>query len=104
MSATAVTTMGLGPAAWKPVVAVAVGLAAMLGLHAVSTISFLDTAVVVAAAVAALWWIASRNRLPGVLNRLSLGALAVAVFARVIQGPRWQLVMWQVMAVVVATF
>jgi hypothetical protein len=72
----------------------------MFGLYAVTTISFFDTAVVVGASTAAVWWIASRKRMPGVLNRLSLGVLALAGLARVIQGPRWQLVMWQLVAAI----
>jgi dienelactone hydrolase len=102
MSATTSTTMGVKPIVWKPLIAVALALALMFGLHAVTTISFLDTAVVLAASVSAWWWIRGRDRVPATLNRLSLGALAVAVLARVIQGPRWQLVMWQLLAAVVA--
>ena len=90
--------------AWKPVIVAAVALVLMLGLHAVSAISFIDTAVVMAAATSALWWVTARNRLPAFLNRLSLAALAVAILARVIQGARWQLVVWQLVAVLVATF
>jgi hypothetical protein len=104
MSATAVATMGMRPVIWKPVLAAAIGLAAMFGLHAVTTISFLDTAVVVGAAAAAVWWIAARDRLPRILDRISLGAFAIALLARLVQGPRWQLVVWQLVAVVVATF
>lgn len=59
MSATAVATMGMRPVVWKPVLAAAVGFAAMFGLHAITTISFLDTAVVVTASVAAAWWMAA---------------------------------------------
>ena len=102
MSATTSATMGLKPIVWKPLFAAALGLALMIGLHAVATISFLDTAVVIAASASALWWIKGRDRLPATLNRLSLGALAVAALARVIQGPRWQVVMWNLVAVLVA--
>jgi len=92
------------PTVWKPLIAAAIGFGAMFGLSAVTTISFLDTAVVVGASTAAVWWIASRNRMPGMLNRLSLGVLTLAVLARVIQGPRWQLVVWQLVALVIAAF
>ncbi|HYI45893.1 MAG TPA: hypothetical protein VE174_10605 [Actinomycetota bacterium] len=102
MSATTSATMGFKPIVWKPLIAGSLGLALMLGLHAVTTISFFDTAVVLAALASALWWIKGRDRLPATLNRLSLGALAVGVLARVIQGPRWQLVVWELVAVVVA--
>jgi hypothetical protein len=71
------------PVVWKPIVAIGIAIAAMFGFHAVSTISFV---VVVATMLAALWWVAKRDRFPRVLNRLSLGALVIAVVARVIQG------------------
>jgi len=103
MSATTSVTMGMKPLVWKPLAAFGVGLALMFGLHAVTTISFLDSAVVVTASAAALWWIKGRDWQPAILNQLSLGALALAVLARVIQGPRWQLWMWQLLAAVVAT-
>ena len=104
MSATAVATMAMKPAVWKPLIAALIGVAVMFGLYAVTTISFFDTAVVVGASTAAVWWIGSRHRMPGMLNRLSLGVLALAVLARVIQGPRWQLVVWQLVALVIAAF
>ena len=103
MSTTTSATMGMKPLVWKPLAAGGLGLALMFGLYAVTTISFLDSALVAAAAASALWWIKGRDRLPAVLNRLSLAALAVAVVARVIQGPRWQLAMWELLVAVVAT-
>ncbi|MGH2790435.1 MAG: alpha/beta hydrolase family protein, partial [Actinomycetota bacterium] len=104
MSSTAVATTGMKPIVWKPLIAAVIGLALMFGVHAVTTITFLDSAVVVATSVAAIWWIAARDRLPRLLDRVSLGAFAVALFARLVQGPRWQLVVWQLVAVVVAMF
>jgi dienelactone hydrolase len=104
MSTTTSTTMGMNPLAWKPFAAGGVGLALMFGLYAETTISFFDTAVVVAAAASALWWVRGRDRMPATLDRLSLGALALAAAARVIQGPRWQLVMWNLVALLVAAF
>jgi dienelactone hydrolase len=104
MSATAAATMGMKPMVWKPLLAVAIGIGAMFGIYAVTTISLFDTAVVMGASTAAVWWIASRKRMPELLNRLSLGVLALAVLARIIQGHRWQLVFWQLLAVLVAAF
>jgi hypothetical protein len=92
MSANAVATMRMRPVVWKPIVAIGIAIAVRFGLHAVSTISFV---VMVATMLAAQWWVAKRDRFPRVLNRLSLGELVITVVARVIQGPRWQLVAWQ---------
>jgi dienelactone hydrolase len=104
MSATAVTSAARKPIPWKGLVSGAVALLLMLGVHAVTMISFLDSVVVVIVSVAAVWWIAARDRLPRWLDRLSLSSFAIALLARLIEGPRWQLVMWQLVAVVVATF
>jgi hypothetical protein len=104
MSATGVAAKRTVPVVSKPVLAVLIGLAAMFGLPTITTISFLDSAVVVGASAAAVWWIAARDRAPRVLDRLSLGALALAALARVVQGPRWQLVVWQLVALIVAVF
>jgi len=104
MTATAATATRFSPFVWKPIAMAALGVGMMFGLHAVTTITYLDTAVVIAASTSALWWIAGRDRLPAILNRFSLGALAVAVFARVVQGARWQLTVWELLAVTVAIF
>lgn len=104
MSVSVVAAPAMRPAIWKPVLAVLMGLAAMVGLHAITAISFIDTAVVIGASAAAGWWIAARDRHPRLLNRLSLGVLAIAVLARLIQGPRWQLTVWQLVAVLAAAF
>ena len=104
MRATAATAPAMRPGVWRAVLAVLMALAAMGGLLVITTISFIDTAVVTGASVAAVWWISARDRHPGLLNRLSLGVLAVAVSARVVQGPRWQLTVWQLVAVLAAVF
>ena len=104
MNTAAVAASGTRPVEWKLVPAGLIGLASAFGLVAITTIGFLDAVVVVVSFVAAVWWIAARNRFPRVLERLSLGALAIAALARIIQGPRWQLTAWQLVAVLVATF
>jgi predicted dienelactone hydrolase len=102
MDGTAIATLHWRWLAWKPVIAALIGLAAAFGLYDVATASFLDALVVVSIAAAAIWWITARDRGPLLLNRLSLAVLATAVFARVVQGPRWQMWAWQLVAAMVA--
>jgi dienelactone hydrolase len=104
MSTTAVAPSWLKPAVWKPVSAGLIGFTSTFGLVAITTVGLLDAFVVVVSFVAAVWWIAARDRLPRVLELLSLGAVAIAALALVIEGPQWQLTAWQLVAVLVATF
>ena len=65
--------------------------------------TILDRVMVVVALVAALWWALSRRRRPAALEALSAAALALALVALLVDGLRWQLVPWEVLAVAVAT-
>lgn len=53
---------------------------------------------IVLSLVAALWWAVSRRRLPAALQGLSVTALALAAATLAIEGLRWQLVPWYVVA------
>ncbi len=64
--------------------------------------SILDTLSIVTALTAALWWAVSRHRRPPVLQALSFAAPLLAVLTLALEGVRWQLVPWQVLAVAVA--
>ena len=63
--------------------------------------SLLDRLLVAVVIVAGLWWALSRLRRPAELQRLSAAALALAVATFVFDGPHWQMVPWQVLAVFV---
>jgi predicted dienelactone hydrolase len=65
--------------------------------------SLLDRLLVAVVLLSALWWACSRHRRPAALRRLSAAAPALAA-ATVIcdDGPRWQMVPWQALAVGVA--
>lgn len=89
---------------WKPFVAGVAFLVLVFGVHAITRVGFFDSAVVLVASLAGVWWIAARRRAPRLLERVSIAALAMAVLARLLEGPRWQLVMWQLVAVLVASF
>ena len=64
--------------------------------------SVLDALLVGVALIAALWWGVSRHRRPAVLELLSLGATLLGILTLALEGMRWQLVPWQVLAVAVA--
>lgn len=57
MRATAATAPAMRPGVWRTALALLMELAAMSGLLAITTISFIDTAVVTGASAAAVWWI-----------------------------------------------
>jgi dienelactone hydrolase len=62
--------------------------------------SHLDHLLVAVVVVSALWWACSRHRRPAALQRLSAVAPALAVATAVFDdGPRWQMVPWQALAV-----
>ena len=65
--------------------------------------SLLYRLMIIAVLAAAAWWALSRGRRPAALQALSVAALGLAVAAVVVEGLRWQLVPWQVVAVAVAT-
>jgi predicted dienelactone hydrolase len=64
--------------------------------------SLLDRLLVVVVLAAAAWWALSRSRRPAALEAVSVVALGLAVALVVVEGLRWQLVPWQVIAVAVA--
>lgn len=64
--------------------------------------SVLDRAVVATALVAAVRWRGARRRWPGALDMLSSAALGLAVATLAVEGLRWQLVPWQLLALAVA--
>ena len=62
----------------------------------------ISTVMVVVALAAGLWWGFSRRRRPALLELFSVAALVLAVATLVVEGLRWQLVPWQVLALAVA--
>src|SRR3954451_17660854 len=62
-----------------------------------------DRLLVAAVLISALWWAFSRHRRPAALQRLSAVAPVLAAATLIFDdGPRWQLVPWQALAVGVA--
>src|SRR3989442_12025209 len=61
-----------------------------------------DTLLIVPALPAALWWAVSRHRHPAVLEAFSFAAAFLTVLTLALEGMRWQLVPWQVLALAVA--
>jgi predicted dienelactone hydrolase len=62
--------------------------------------SLLDRLLVAAVVINALWWAFSRHRRPAALQRLSAVAPVLAVATVIFDnGPRWQMVPWQALAV-----
>ena len=92
---------GARPSTWKMAVLFAAGIACMYVVYAAVAMSALDLGLVVVTLLAAGWWVGARDHSPAALNVVSLTALGLAVAVRLIEGPRWQLVPWQVAAVVV---
>jgi hypothetical protein len=63
-----------------------------------NAIQHVPTLMIVLSLTAALWWAISRRRLPGALEALSVTALALAAATLAIEGLRWQLVPWYIVA------
>ena len=61
----------------------------------------LDRLLIIVVLVATLWWAFSRHRRPTELQRLSTAGLALAAATVVFDGPHWQIVPWQALAVAV---
>jgi dienelactone hydrolase len=59
----------------------------------------LDRLLIIVVLAAAPWWAFSRRRWPGQLQRLSAAAPALAAATLILDGPRWQMVPWQALAV-----
>src|SRR5215216_3098854 len=64
--------------------------------------SILDTLLIVITLTAAIWWAVSRHQRPAVLEAVSFTAPLLVVLALGLEGMRWQLVPWQVLAVALA--
>jgi fucose 4-O-acetylase-like acetyltransferase len=64
--------------------------------------SILDTLLIVTALTSALWWAVSRHRRSAVLEAFSFAAALLAILTLALEGMRWQLVPWQVLATAVA--
>ena len=62
----------------------------------------IDTAMVVVTLATGLWWGFARRRRQNLLQTFSIAALALSVATLVVEGLRWQLVPWHVLAVAVA--
>ena len=62
----------------------------------------IDSVMVVVTLATGLWWGFARRRRQDLLQKFSIAALALAVATLVVEGLRWQLVPWQVLAVAVA--
>src|SRR5438270_2225409 len=57
-----------------------------------------STVMVVVALATGLWWGFARGRRQSLLELFSVAALALAIATLVVEGLRWQLVLWQVLA------
>ena len=62
----------------------------------------LDTSLVIASLLAAIWWMVARRRGSKALDILSFAALGLAAITLAFEGRPWQLVPWQIVALVVA--
>src|SRR5712691_8271924 len=62
----------------------------------------LESLLILAATLSALWWAFARHRAPVALERLSLAALGLGVLAMALEGVHWQLVPWQLLALACA--
>ena len=62
-----------------------------------------STVIIVVALVTGLWWGFARGWNPVLLERFSMVAVALALATLVVDGLRWQLVPWQVLALAVAS-
>src|SRR5438067_4386901 len=58
----------------------------------------LESSLILAATLSALWWAFARHRAPVALERLSLAGLGLGVLAVALEGVHWQLVPWQLLA------
>src|SRR5207253_9248239 len=62
----------------------------------------LESLLILAATVSALWWAFARHRAPVALERLSLAGVALGVLVLAFEGVHWQLVPWQLLALACA--
>src|ERR687885_2566627 len=62
----------------------------------------LESALILAATLSALWWAFARHRAPVALERLSLAGLGLGVLTVALEGVHWQVVPWHVGALACA--
>src|SRR5205823_4025329 len=62
----------------------------------------LESTLILAATLSALWWAFARHRAPVALEWLSFTGLGLAVLALALEGAHWQLVPWQLLALACA--
>jgi dienelactone hydrolase len=62
----------------------------------------LELPLILVATLSALWWAFARHRAPIALERLSLAGLGLGVLVLALEGVHWQLVPWQLLALVCA--
>jgi dienelactone hydrolase len=68
------------------------------------SMSLLSAIFVATTLVAVGWWVVARHRWQNALDVLSLASLGLAVVTLGVEGMRWQLVPWQLLALTVAVF
>src|SRR5436190_9729561 len=64
--------------------------------------NILESLLISAATLSALWWAFARHRAPVALGWLSLAGLGLAVLVLALEGLHWQLVPWQLVALACA--
>src|SRR5438067_10340337 len=64
--------------------------------------NMLESVLMLAATLAALWWAFARHRAPLALEWLSLAGLGLGVLVLALEGVHWQLVPWQLLALACA--
>src|SRR5947209_17880813 len=62
----------------------------------------LESLLILAATVSALWWAFARHRAPVALEWLSLAGVGLGVLAVALEGVHWQLAPWQLLALACA--
>jgi predicted dienelactone hydrolase len=86
-----------------PVVAVGIAAATATAVVVAATnLGVLETATVAAALWTTGWWVTSRDRLPRLLDAVSLATVVLAGAAYLAGGGAWQLVPWQTLVVLTA--
>src|SRR5207237_8439489 len=62
----------------------------------------LESLLILAATLSAVWWAFARHRAPVARERLSFAGLALGVLVLAFEGVHWQLVPWQLLALACA--
>src|ERR1700704_6273048 len=68
----------------------------------VIVMNVLESPLILAATLSALWWAFARHRAPVALEQVSLVGLGLGVLAVALEGVHWQLVPWQLLALACA--